>query len=60
MDVYEGQIVHCVTPEKIEILPNHVIGVDKQNSGKVRNWWQEIFASTIMQSYTNNRLETRV
>lgn len=28
MDAYRGTVVHCLTPERMEVLEDHVIGVD--------------------------------
>ena len=28
MDVYRGTAVHCVNPKKMEVLPDHLIGVE--------------------------------
>ena len=28
MDVYRGAVVHCLRPDKMEVLPDHLIGVE--------------------------------
>ena len=36
MKVFRGTLVHCRVPEKIEILPDHLIGFDDARQGEVR------------------------
>ena len=36
MKVFRGTLVHCRVPEKIEILPDHLIGLDEARQGQVR------------------------
>ena len=33
MDVYRGTVVHCLRPQEMELLPDHLIGVE---NGQVR------------------------
>ncbi len=33
--VYRGTLVHCKDPHKVEILLDHLIGVDEDDHGKV-------------------------
>ena len=35
MDVYRGTVVHCLTPQKMEILEDHLVGVDTAHGGQV-------------------------
>ena len=35
MKVFRGTLVHSKSPERIEVLQNHVIGFDETDLGKV-------------------------
>jgi len=35
MDVYRGTVVHCLMPHQMEVLVDHIVGVDTANRGKV-------------------------
>jgi len=39
MNVYCGLLVHCLVPEKIELLHDYLIGFD-ETGGKVRAGYQ--------------------
>lgn len=51
MKVYCGTIVHCRTPERIQVLSNHVIGFEEKDSGRVsietQVTWKTVFNTRL-------------
>lgn len=45
MDTYRGTVVHCLTPERMEVLEDYVIGVD---GGQVHSCYRLILASVLL------------
>lgn len=35
MKIFRGTLVHCVRPESIEVLEDHVIGFNEKTNGEV-------------------------